>query len=151
MDGFICDEPPRFPIIFTIEGKPVPLKRHRTTRTGHRYDPSAKDKEIFLEKVRQTGQMPEVALDQPLRVDLTFGMPRAKSHYRTGRYAGQLKGGAPVHHVSVPDVDNLAKFVLDSLNTHIFVDDSRIVEIHCRKIYAEDRVGYTTMKVTPVI
>ena len=149
MDGFICDEPPAFPIRFEIEGKPVPLKRHRTTKSGHRYDPSAKDKADFLEKVRATGQLPEVPLDQPLRVSLVFFMPRAKSHFRTGRFAGQLKGGAPVHHVSVPDVDNLAKFVLDALNTYMFVDDSRIVEIHCRKVYAEGQVGRTTMEVNP--
>lgn len=135
---------------FRVTGRPLPLKRHRTTRTGHRYDPSVRDKHAFLERVQSANGLPSTPLDEPLRVDIEFGMPRPKSHYRTGRFAHLLKGGAPVQHVRVPDVDNLAKFVLDALNTHVFVDDSRIVELCCRKIYADDREGYTHVRIESV-
>ena len=37
-------------IEFIIKGKPKALKRHRSTRTGRKYDPSAKDKkQIWLQ------------------------------------------------------------------------------------------------------
>ena len=134
-------------VAFEVPGKPRPLKRHRHTRSGHRYDPSAADKAEFLEAVRLLGALPPVPLDEPLAVDIEFSMPRAKSHFRTGRFAGQLKGTAPRHHCSVPDVDNLAKFVLDSLNTYLYRDDSVIVELHCRKFYSVDREGRTRVRV----
>lgn len=39
-------------------------------------------------------------------------------------------------HVTVrPDLDNLTKAILDSLNGIYWVDDSQIVELECKKLY----------------
>lgn len=66
--------------------------------------------------------------------DLVFYLPRPKSHYRTGRYAGQLKPSAPTVHITKPDGDKLTRAVFDSLtDAGVIPDDSAIV-------------GYTTMK-----
>lgn len=48
-------------------------------------------------------------------VFLAFRLARPKSHFRTGRFAGILKPGAPEHHTQTPDKDNLEKAVLDAL------------------------------------
>ena len=128
------DEPT---LAFTVPGRPVPLKRHRSTRTGRMYDPSCKDKAAWLAEARP--YLPAAPLTGPLAVDAVFRMPRPKSHCRTGRYAHLLKDGAPAQHTSTPDIDNLAKLVLDAMNGHFFVDDAQIVRLSCRKVY--DGVG----------
>ena len=96
---------------FTAAGRPLPLKRHRSTRTGRMYDPSADDKRAWLALVR--GHVPDVPFAGPLVVNAVFRMPRPRTHFRTGRFAHERKPTAPTFHTSTPDVDNLAKFVLD--------------------------------------
>jgi crossover junction endodeoxyribonuclease RusA len=44
-------------------------------------------------------------IDGPVSVHVAFRMPRPKSHYGTGRNAGQLKDTAPVLSASRPDLD----------------------------------------------
>lgn len=46
---------------------------------------------------------------------------------------------------SKPDLDNLAKTVLDALNGIAFVDDSQVVDLRLSKVYA-DKEG-TNIKV----
>ena len=64
-------------------------------------------------------------------------MPRPKHHYRSGKYKHLTKGSAPKHHKTKPDIDNLAKLVLDSFNNRFFLDDSQVVELSCLKRYVE--------------
>jgi len=113
--------------------RPRPLKRHRTTRAGHRYDPSASEKRAWLKQA----QLPDKPLTGPLSVECTFTFRRPKAHFRTGKYAGVLKDSAPAVMVSTPDVDNVAKFYLDALNGKAFVDDRQIVRLEATKRYGE--------------
>tara|TARA_R110000823_G_scaffold207725_1_gene338250 strand:+ start:245 stop:436 length:192 start_codon:yes stop_codon:yes gene_type:complete len=46
-----------------------------------------------------------------------------------------LRDDAPTYHTKTPDVDNLAKFVADSFNTHFYKDDSQIIELKAEKYY----------------
>lgn len=128
----------------TVYYPPTSLKRHRHTRNGHSYDPSAKDKMDFAALV----EMPEETLKGPLRATINFYSIRPKSHWRTGKYAGELKASAPKFNTSRRDVDNLCKFVLDALNARLYDDDSQIIELHATKNYAPDRStdGYIHMR-----
>jgi len=114
--------------------RPRPLKRHRTTRAGHRYDPSAKEKRAWLKEVT----LPAVPLKGALAVACTFTFSRPKAHFRTGKYAGELKQTAPALMVTTPDVDNVAKFYLDALNGKAFLDDRQIVRMEANKRYGEE-------------
>ncbi len=129
---------------FGVIGKPVALKRHRSTAHGHRYDPSAKDKQVFMSKAREFA--PTTPLQGGLRVDLQFIMPRAKSHFRTGRFSGLLKASAPVHHTKTPDLDNLIKFVLDAMNGVFYGDDAQIAEIRAVKQYSKTLEGHVYIR-----
>ena len=119
----------------TILGNPTALKRHRTTRTGHRYDPSEVDKADLLAVVRDNA--PDKPFSCPLRVGITFYFARPKSHYGTGRNAGKLKLNAPRLHTKRPDRDNLDKFVLDALDGVFWLDDSIVCDGRLRKVYSE--------------
>jgi len=67
-------------------------------------------------------------------MDLAFRIPRAKSHYSTKKFS--LRPSAPTHHLKKPDVDNLAKAVLDE--THAIIkDDRQVVALTVTKRYVE--------------
>lgn len=79
----------------------------------------------------------------PLSITLTFFLPRPKSHLAT---SGQLKKSAPRYLcVKKPDVDNLAKAVLDCL-TEIgaWQDDDQVAELIIRKYWESDHNGKQT-------
>lgn len=70
--------------------------------------------------------------DGALRVQMTFFMPIPKSLSEKKR---KSLVGEP--HIKRPDVDNLQKLVLDSLNGIVYVDDSQIAEAFTKKVYSD--------------
>ncbi len=126
-------------VSFTVYGDPIPLSRHRTVSGGMRtYNPSAADQKKFAKACMTAGVLPSEPLEGPVEAVMTFYFPRPKSHYRTGKFAGQLKGGQDVWHSKKKDLDNLVKFVLDSLNSLAYVDDGQVCAIKAMKLYTED-------------
>tara|TARA_Y100001938_G_scaffold150447_1_gene241404 strand:+ start:746 stop:994 length:249 start_codon:yes stop_codon:yes gene_type:complete len=67
-------------------------------------------------------------------------MPRPKSHYRQGKFKGMLKDKIPQTYTKTPDIDNLIKMVLDSLqgDDGFFIDDKQVVELNSIKRYIEE-------------
>jgi len=118
--------------VIIIEWIPKAQQRHRHTRSGHTYDPSAKDKKEFLSHIKH---LPNKPIDGPISLQLIFSFPWPKKWYRTGKYAGIIKEGHPIVHTKKPDIDNLEKFILDSLNKHLWTDDCLVWESHKMKIY----------------
>jgi Holliday junction resolvase RusA-like endonuclease len=121
-----------------IHGEPKSQQRHRHFSRGNfhgTYDPSSKDKDNFLLKAMEN--KPEKPLDEPLCVDIYFYFSRLKSHYGTGKNSQILKKLAPKYHTKKPDIDNLRKFVLDSLNKVYWRDDSIICQGSTCKYYTE--------------
>ena len=54
---------------------------------------------------------------------------RPRAHFKKG----QLKSGAPSHVLKTPDIDNLAKFVLDALQKNILADDKFVTTLVVNK------------------
>ena len=119
-------------IRFVTYQKPLPLKRPRFFR-GHAYDPSKKDKNKWLSNVKDN--LPNKPLEGPLNIMLEFYCKRPKSHFRTGKYSHLPKSNAPKYNDKIPDIDNLAKFVLDAMNGTFYKDDKQICYLHCSKKY----------------
>lgn len=105
----------------------------------------------------------DAALDQPdsyagtpLSVRIEFRVARPRGHYGTGRNATTLKPSAPVAPSTKPDLDKLVRCTLDAIVTTtrrgrvhhgIIDDDSRIVEIAVRKVYADDACPGATIEI----
>lgn len=70
-----------------------------------------------------------------VRVDLTFCMPRPKAHFRSGRYANELREDAPDRHTKKPDRGKLARGVEDALTGIVYVDDSQVWTGRIEKVY----------------
>jgi len=120
-------------IEFFVPGTPQALQRHRSTKSGHRYDPSAGDKQDFLAKAMAS--RPEEPLLGPIALVVNCYFTRPKSHYRTGKYSRIFKDTAPKWHTSRPDADNILKFIGDALNDIFWHDDRQIVVAEIRKMY----------------
>jgi len=63
----------------------------------------------------------------PVAIDLVFIRPRKQGDYGTGRNAGLLKDSAPGDPSVKPDVDKLARCVLDALKGVAWHDDGQVV------------------------
>lgn len=95
-----------------------------------------------------------VTLDAPALVEITFYMPRLAGHYGTGRNVGRLKPSAPWWCSVKPDVDKLARAILDALtDAAVLRDDARVARLVVEKRYADAatgaRITITTLSTTP--
>ena len=123
-------------IKLSILGEPKAQKRHRHVRMGNfvrQYDPSASDKGDFLSIVQYNA--PKEPFCGALAVAIRFYFTRPKSHFKTGKNSHIMKDTAPLWHTSKPDVDNMAKFLMDSLNKIYWKDDSYIADCWITKQY----------------
>lgn len=119
----------------TVFGEPLSLARHRSTKAGVTYNPSMKAQRSFLESCQHL--IPTTPLVGPLSASLSFHFKRPKTHYRSHQKELILKEGSDVYHIKRKDIDNLVKFVLDSLNKIAYQDDSQIAVLQCIKLYTE--------------
>ena len=72
---------------------------------------------------------------EPFAVKITFVIPRPAGHLRTGKYAGQVKESAPLWPAVRPDIDKLARAVLDGLTGAVFSDDGQVAVLTLAKVY----------------
>lgn len=112
---------------WSVSGRPVSQQRARfATRTGHVYDPSSLQKHAFLKASIEACPLPDEPLEGPLKIVLKFTFKHVKKRRP--------------HHTSRPDVDNLVKFVLDSLQSPsgYFNDDAQITTLEASKEYGDE-------------
>ena len=121
---------------FTVFGTPKPLQRHRHTRKGFTYDPSVSDKKAF--SLQADIMKPGKPLEGSLKINLKFYFKRPKNHYRTGKFSKLLKENIRGNYkANSPDLDNLVKLCLDSIEGAYFKNDSQIASIVAEKYYCE--------------
>lgn len=72
---------------------------------------------------------------EPVRLSITFFMPRPKSHYRAGRYSAELRTSAPPFPITKPDLLKLTRAVEDALTGIVWRDDAQVVEHRLEKKY----------------
>tara|TARA_Y100000310_G_C20263439_1_gene614691 strand:+ start:143 stop:553 length:411 start_codon:yes stop_codon:yes gene_type:complete len=135
-------------ISFTIIGKPVPLKRHRSTRTGKMYDPSSREKKQMWLQIAK--YRPKLPLKGNIYLKVIFYMPRPKSHFRTGKYKHLLKDDYKNinYHSYKPDLDNLVKMLADVIQPQMICDDSQICMLQAEKKYGEPRTEVIIQEVS---
>jgi len=128
-------------IMFTIYGEPVPKDRPRFSTRGK--FPVAYTPEKTKNYESDVGMMAKAAMgsSEPLEgaleafIYVTFAVPASYSKKRT---EACLNGTEKP--IKKPDIDNVAKSVLDGCNGVIFVSDSQIVNLHITKTYGVPHV-----------
>jgi crossover junction endodeoxyribonuclease RusA len=75
--------------------------------------------------------------DGPVEISMTFFLDRPKNQYRTGKHAAELRPDAQMFPASMPDVDKLARLILDALTGIAWKDDGQVVILTAIKRYAD--------------
>lgn len=77
----------------------------------------------------------------PMIVVATFYFDRPKYHYRTGRFAAELRPDAPMFHLVKPDVDKLVRAIADALTGVVYSDDAQIIQMDPAKRWSHAHGG----------
>jgi Holliday junction resolvase RusA-like endonuclease len=130
-------------IRFRVNGIPAPQgsKRHvgngRMVESSKAVGPWREAVRAEAQRVREAAGWQPLAPGQPASVTLVFALGRPRTHYGTGRNAGQEKASAPHFPAGRPDVDKLARAVLDGLTEGgVLEDDGQVVSLVATKIWA---------------
>lgn len=108
----------------TFSVTPIAKGRPRMTRGGHTYTPKrTRDAEIELRSMLIDKAPPK--LEGALAMSITFYIKRPVS-----------AKGRP-HPTKRPDLDNMAKLVLDASNGILYDDDAQICHLSATKLYSE--------------
>ena len=130
-------------IEFTIPGEPKAKQRHRMTKAGVSYTPKGTVeyenwvKQCYLIEHGQTmlkGQITAI-------IKAYFGIPKSYTDKKKRDIAsGKLKP------TKRPDVDNIAKAILDSLNGIAYKDDSAVINLIVEKHFSDKPRVQVTLK-----
>jgi Holliday junction resolvase RusA-like endonuclease len=125
-------------IQFEVLGIPKAQPRTKIARQGafvRAYDPAAEEKLSLSAEIKRYA--PVKPIDEPIVIKIEFYMPRPNNHYGSGRNAGVLKANAPLWCSSKPDLDNMIKYITDTMNAVFYRDDALIFWITANKRYAD--------------
>mgnify|MGYP001617364767 CR=1 FL=1 len=126
-------------VVFAVPCVPIaqPRQRHRAVTANGRtfvanYTPKKDPVNAFKAAIRDACKKVYNGppLDGPIRVALTFIMPRPKGLY------WKTKAMPRRWHETRPDFDNLTKAACDALSTQAWRDDAQICDVHIRKLIA---------------
>lgn len=138
-------------IEFVIAGVPAPQGSKTRTKWGVREDnPATKPWRSAVAWEATAAMQGKELLTGPVELAAVFVFPRPKSHYRTGKNAGQLRPDAPIHCATKPDTDKLLRSIGDAITGIVVRDDSQIVRINARKLYGTPRAIVTVHEVCPI-
>ena len=126
---------------FSLPGRPKTFKALRVRHGRNVYavhSKEMKEAKKIVEKQKPVG--PAVA-GKAIRVHATLHFKRPKSHFKK---SGDLKPNAPKHILKRPDIDNCLKFILDSLQPAVIVDDKLVVEAKVVKYWCKSKADEKT-------
>jgi crossover junction endodeoxyribonuclease RusA len=148
MPGLAC--------LFRVSGTPIPQGHVRSVTKGGRTwsfhgSPGLipwRQAVAFQADLAMRGQ--PGPFEGAVEAVLTFHMARPKSHYGTGRNASVLKPTAPAFPTGRPDVDRLARAVLDAISIApgpVLADDAQVVVLYAAKRYCslDEAPGVTVL------
>jgi Holliday junction resolvase RusA-like endonuclease len=114
-------------VTVTIPGKPCHQKRHRNTKGGHYYNPSAPELKTIAHEIHgQARAQKWRRTTKPVIVRLDCHFARPKSREKLGE----------IYHAQKPDLDNIAKLYIDAaIAGDVIADDKQVVRINAAKYY----------------
>lgn len=117
-------------ICFAVRGVPVPQGSLVRSPAGGLYHGGGSRLALWRGAVRAQAQVAmgeRSPLAGPLAVIVEATFARPRSHYRSGRHSGELRADAPECHAQAPDVDKVARALLDALAGVVYRDDRQVV------------------------
>lgn len=120
---------------FKIVGEPKGKGRPRMTKNGHTYTPKDTYEYENLVKLAFTQAYPDWVPHKGevlAYIDAYYSIPKSYSKKKK-----QLIEAGIIQPTKKPDLDNIAKSILDSLNGIAYLDDSQVIELKVAKYYSD--------------
>lgn len=118
---------------FVVHGEPAP--QGSKNQFGGESNPRTRPWRAAVSAEAAVAMRDRALLDEPVQVKVEFLFTRPKAHYGTGKNAAVLKGGAPEYVSRAPDLDKLARAILDALTGIVFRDDAQVAHLNVWKRY----------------
>lgn len=139
-------------IRFRVNGIPAPQGSKRHVGGGRMVEMSkavgpwreavrAEAQRAIEDATWHSGVDPGKPVSDALSVTVVFVLARPKGHMGGGQLGGKqyVKQSAPAYPAKRPDLDKLARAVLDGLVMGgVMADDSQVVSLNCAKVYARN-------------
>jgi Holliday junction resolvase RusA-like endonuclease len=118
---------------FKVQIKPIGKARARVTRYGTFTPQKTKDFERAIAWSFKKQFKAHEIIVKPIKLTIraTFNPPKSYSKVKRLRC---LK----TYHSKKPDIDNIAKAIMDALNGIAYKDDNQVVILHIEKWYGEE-------------
>lgn len=125
-------------IRFTVPGEPTGKGRPRVFKANGVSRAVTPQKTLSYENlvkwiVSESMQVEQLTGEVEAEIKAYYAIP--KSMTKKNR---QLIEEGKLHPTKKPDLDNVAKIILDALNGIAYKDDSQVVRLHVEKEYADD-------------
>lgn len=134
-------------VAFFVPIEPMPMPRPRFSMAGG-FVTTHNTKEAERHQLQFAAfaarHRPKSQIDSAVGIDLLFVLPRSKALSRRSKRTDEpLTDPRRRWHTARPDIDNLAKMVLDSLRSW-WVDDALVAGLNAAKVIAaiDERCGY---------
>ncbi len=125
-----------FEVMFTVEGAPVGKGRPKFARRGNfvtAYTPTkTRTYESLIAEAAKTAMGSSEPLQTPVAAYIYITVPVPQS-YSKKRTTACLDGSE--RPCKKPDIDNIIKAFLDSMNGIVYGDDTQVVSLHSTKRY----------------
>ena len=112
----------------------------------HSYDKQSSKKKAFASMLNLVMKKQLVYFDGPVELELIFNIPRARSHFGTGKNRSKGKPSAPGYPTK-SDIDNYCKFVMDGFSGIIWKDDRQVMKLTAEKRFADNGSIEVTVRV----
>jgi Holliday junction resolvase RusA-like endonuclease len=126
-------------IHFQVEGDPKGKGRPRFSRVGSftkvYTDKQTLTYEALIATFAKQAMGGTEPLKTPVSVFLYVRLPIPQSYPKKRKEACLNGSEMPC---KKPDIDNIAKTYLDAMNGVIFVDDTQVIDLHVKKVYATE-------------
>jgi Holliday junction resolvase RusA-like endonuclease len=126
-------------IHFQVEGDPKGKGRPRFSRVGNftkvYTDKQTLTYEAMIATFAKQAMGGTEPIKTPVAVFLYVRLPIPQSYPKKRKEACLNGSEMPC---KKPDIDNIAKTYLDAMNGVIFVDDTQVIDLHVKKLYAAE-------------
>ena len=121
---------------FVLPGRPKTFKALRVRHGRNVYAIHSKEMKQAKKILFDQKPVGPAFAGKAVRVHATLHFKRPKSHFKK---SGVLKLEAPKFVLKRPDIDNCLKFILDSLQPAVVVDDKLVVEANVKKCWCNNK------------
>lgn len=125
-----------FQVMFTVEGTPIGKGRPKFARRGNFVSTYTPTKTRDYEDLIRVAAKQAMGDAEPLKtavaayIYITVPIPQS---YPKKRFKACLEGSE--RPCKKPDIDNIVKAYLDSMNGIVYDDDTQVVSLHSTKVY----------------